>query len=215
MPQPPHRYVKRPAHQLRRVLPRQQRADDAARRGKARPQAREGRIGTVRKQDKRCEQTGCVRPCWASSPPRCAVSSAPGPSTAGSAAASVPTGQSVTMKVSPARAALRTPNTARNRASAPSSAPGQRSSAVSTGTSKPARCTQRAISPRPTAASSYVRRAQPAVSLTNTACTPGSPRSAHTMRTAQAPQSMPEMRRITSVIFAAAFRDLPTGQQKR
>ena len=62
MPQPPHRCVKRPAHQLRRVLPRQQRADDAARRGKARPQAREGRIGTVRKQDKRCEQTGCVRP---------------------------------------------------------------------------------------------------------------------------------------------------------
>jgi len=32
------------------------------------------------------------------------------------------------------------------------------------------------------------------------------------MRTAQAPQSMPEMRRITSVIFAAAFRNLPTGQ---
>ena len=62
MPQPPHRCVKRAAHQLRRVLPRQQRADDAARRGKARPQAREGRIGTVRKQDKRCEQTGCVRP---------------------------------------------------------------------------------------------------------------------------------------------------------
>ena len=62
MPQPPHRCVKRPAHLLRRVLPRQQRADDAARRGKARPQAREGRIGTVRKQDKRCEQTGCVRP---------------------------------------------------------------------------------------------------------------------------------------------------------
>ena len=62
MPQPPHRRVKRPAHQLRRVLPRQQRADDAALRGKARPQAREGRIGTVRKQDKRCEQTGCVRP---------------------------------------------------------------------------------------------------------------------------------------------------------
>jgi len=124
----------------------------------------------------------------------------------------VPTGQSVTMKVSPTRAALHTPNTARSRASAPSSAPGQRSSAVSTGTAKPARCTQRAISPRPTAASSYVRRAQPAVSLTDTACTPGSPRSAHTMRTAQAPQSMPEMRRITSVIFAAAFRDLPTGQ---
>ena len=176
MPQPPHRCVKRPAHQLRRVLPRQQRADDAARRGKARPQAREGRIGTVRKQDERCEQTGCVRPETA--------------------------------------AALRTPNTARNRASAPSSAPGQRSSAVSTGTAKPARCTQRAISPRPTAASSYVRRAQPAVSLTDTACTPGSPRSARTMRTAQAPQSMPEMRRITSVIFAAAFRNLPTGQQK-
>ncbi len=124
----------------------------------------------------------------------------------------MPTGQSVTVKVSPARAALRTPNTARSRASAPSSAPGQRSSAVSTGTSKPARCTQRAISPRPTAASSYVRRAQPAVSLTDTACTPGSPRSARTMRTAQAPQSMPEMRRITSVIFAAAFRNLPTGQ---
>ena len=41
---------------------------------------------------------------------------------------------------------------------------------------------------------------------------PRQPRSAHTMRTAQAPQSMPEMRRITSVIFAAAFRNLPTGQ---
>ena len=95
-----------------------------------------------------------VRPCRAFSPPCCAVSSAPGPSTAGSAPASVPTGQSVTVKVSPARATLRTPNTARNRASAPASAPGQRSSAVPTGTSKPARCTQRAISPRSTATSS-------------------------------------------------------------
>ena len=95
-----------------------------------------------------------ARPCRVSSPPCCAISSVPGPSTAGSAAASVPTGQSVTVKVSPVCTTLRTPNTARRRASTPASAPGQRSSAVPTGTSKPARCTRRAISPRSTAISS-------------------------------------------------------------
>lgn len=75
MPQPLHRRVKPPAGQLRRALPRQQRADDAARRGKARLQAREGRIGTVRKQNERREQPGRVRPETAAA--QCAPRAAP------------------------------------------------------------------------------------------------------------------------------------------
>ena len=62
MPEPLHRRRKCPAHQLRRALSGQLRAGDAAQRGKARPQAREGRIRTVRKQNERRKQAGHIRP---------------------------------------------------------------------------------------------------------------------------------------------------------
>ena len=62
MPEPLHRRRKCPARQLCRVFPGQLRADNAAQRGKARLQAREGRIRAVRKQNERREQTGRIRP---------------------------------------------------------------------------------------------------------------------------------------------------------
>ena len=62
MPEPLHRRRKCPAHQLRRALSGQLRAGDAAQRGKARLQAREGRIRTVCKQNERRKQARHIRP---------------------------------------------------------------------------------------------------------------------------------------------------------
>ena len=75
MPEPLHRRRKCPAHQLRRALSGQLRAGDAAQRGKARLQAREGRIRTVRKQNERRKQSGRIRPEAAAA--QCAPRAAP------------------------------------------------------------------------------------------------------------------------------------------